>query len=149
MTVRQGGSVSGVEPVTVAAAQPAVFTRDLSGKGAGIIVGFKPDGTSQEVGQPVTGGDTIVIYCSGLGAVDPPVAAGSAAPPSTLSRTVNPVTVSIAGKDAPVSFAGLAPGFTGLYQINAQVPSGISAGDAILVITAAGQQSAPVTVAIK
>ena len=149
LTVRQGGSVSGVEPVTVAAAQPAVFTRDLSGKGAGIIVGFRPDGTSQEVGQPVTAGDTIVIYCSGLGAVNPPVPAGSAAPSSTLSSTVNPVTVSIAGKDAPVSFAGLAPGFTGLYQINAQVPSGIAAGDAILLITAAGQQSAPVTVAIK
>ena len=149
LTVRQGNSVSGVEPVTVAAAQPAVFTRDLSGKGAGIIVGYKPDGTSQEVGQPVTTGDTIVIYCSGLGAVSPPVPAGSAAPSATLSSTVNPVTVSIAGKDAPVSFAGLAPGFTGLYQINAQVPSGIAAGDATLVISAAGQQSAPVTVAIK
>ena len=149
LTVRQGGSVSGVEPVTMAAAQPAVFTRDLSGKGGGIIVGFKPDGTSQEVGQPVSAGDTIVIYCSGLGAVDPPVPAGSAAPSAALSRTVNPVTVSIAGRDAPVSFAGLAPGFTGLYQINAQVPSGLAAGNAILVITAAGQQSAPVTVAIK
>ncbi len=28
-----------------------------------------------------------------------------------------------------VTFAGLAPGYTGLYQINVQVPSGLGAGD--------------------
>ena len=145
LTVRQGTSVSGVEPVTMAAAQPAVFTRN----GVAIIVGVKPDGTSLDVGQPVTAGDTIVIYCAGLGAVDPPVPAGSAAPSNTLSNTVNPVTVSIAGQSAPVSFAGLSPGFTGLYQINAQVPSGIAPGNATLIITAAGQQSAPVTLPVK
>ena len=145
LTVRQGTSVSGVEPVTMAAAQPAVFTRN----GVAIIVGVKPDGTSLDVGQPVTAGDTIVIYCAGLGAVDPPVPAGSAAPSNTLSNTVNPVTVSIAGQSAPVSFAGLSPGFTGLYQINAQVPSGIAPGDAALIITVAGQQSAPVTLPVK
>jgi uncharacterized protein (TIGR03437 family) len=47
-------------------------------------------------------------------------------------------------------FAGLAPEFAGLYQVNAIVPSGITpASDVPLVISVAGQTSAPVTIAVK
>jgi hypothetical protein len=46
--------------------------------------------------------------------VDPPIPAGSAAP---LSKTTNPVTVTIGGQQASVFSAGLAPGFAGLYQV--------------------------------
>jgi uncharacterized protein (TIGR03437 family) len=38
-------------------------------------------------------------------------------------------TVSIGGANATVSFSGLAPGFVGLYQVNAVVPSGLAGGD--------------------
>ena len=149
LLVQQGSTISVPEPVTIAAAQPAIFT---DGKGAGIIVGVKADGTQFLVGAstPASANDVLVIYCSGLGAVDPPATAGSAASTTTLSRTVNPATVSVGGKDAPVLFAGLAPGFTGLYQINAIVPDGIAPGANVpLVVTVAGQQSVPVTVALK
>jgi len=47
----------------------------------------------------------IVLYCSGLGAVNPPVVAGAQAPSSPLSNTVNPVTVTIGGIQAQVEFA--------------------------------------------
>jgi uncharacterized protein (TIGR03437 family) len=47
-------------------------------------------------------------------------------------------------------FSGLAPGFAGLYQVNAIVPSGVTAGSSVpVVVTAAGASSAPVTVVIK
>jgi uncharacterized protein (TIGR03437 family) len=39
---------------------------------------------------------------------------------------IDPVTVTIGGVNAPVFFAGLIPGFTGLYQVNATVPTGIA-----------------------
>jgi uncharacterized protein (TIGR03437 family) len=149
LLVQQGSTISVPEPVTIAAAQPAVFT---NGKGAGIIVGVKADQTQFLVdpSTPASANDVLVIYCSGLGNVDPPATAGSAASTTTLSMTVNPATVTIGGKDAPVVFAGLAPGFTGLYQINAVVPGGIPpAPDVPLVVTVAGQQSVPVTVALK
>jgi hypothetical protein len=63
---------------------------------------------------------------------------------------VNPVMVTIGGKTAVPFFAGLAPGFTGLYQVNVFVPSEVAASDATAVsLSAAGQQSPPVTIAVR
>jgi uncharacterized protein (TIGR03437 family) len=41
--------------------------------------------------------------------------------------------VTIAGKSAPVQFAGLTG--AGLWQINVQIPSGLSGGNQLLVLT--------------
>ena len=152
LLVMNGPAISVPEPVIIAAAQPAIFTQDSSGKGLGSIVGVKPDGSFAVVdaSHPVSAGDTALIYCAGLGPVNPPVAAGDAAPATSLSRTVNDVTVTIGGQDAPVAFAGLSPGFVGLYQINATVPSGITPGnDVPVVVMVAGQKSTPVTIVVK
>jgi uncharacterized protein (TIGR03437 family) len=82
--------------------------------------------------------------------VNPPVEAGQPAPESTVSRTVNPVKVTIGGRQAQVLFSGLTPRFAGLYQVNAVVPEGIVAGEAVpVVITALEQESLPVTVAVQ
>jgi uncharacterized protein (TIGR03437 family) len=80
-----------------------------------------------------------VIYASGLGAVSPGVASGAV--PEGLSSVVNPVSVSIGGIDSEVYFAGLAPGFVGLYQINVRVPAGAALGMVPVIVTAAGQTS--------
>ena len=50
----------------------------------------------------------------------------------------------------PVSFAGLTPGFTGLYKVNAVVPEGVESGGAVpVVIGTAGQVSVPVTMGVR
>jgi uncharacterized protein (TIGR03437 family) len=46
--------------------------------------------------------------------------------------TVNQVTVAFGGVHETAQFAGLAPSFAGVYQVNAQIPTGIS-GDAVPV----------------
>ncbi len=151
LVVSNGPALSVPEPVIVASAQPAVFTKDLSGKGAGIVVGVKADQTQflVDASHPLNPGDVAVIYCAGLGPVDPAVQAGTAASLTVLSSTTNTVTVSMGGQSARVLFAGLAPGYAGLYQVNALVPAGIpAANDVPLVLTAAGQQSTPVTIAV-
>ena len=152
LIVQQNGIYSLPETVVIAASQPAVFTQDQSGKGAGVITVVKPDGTqfNNTAAQPASAGDALVIYCAGLGLVTPVVAAGSAAPASPPAHTINPVTVTIGGQSAEVLFAGLAPGFAGLYQVDVRVPKGIGPGAAVpLVLSVSGASSPPVTVAIQ
>jgi uncharacterized protein (TIGR03437 family) len=58
--------------------------------------------------------------------------------------------VTIGGLTANVSFSGLAPGFVGLYQVNALVPAGVAAGSAVpVVISMGGATSNTVTVAVQ
>ena len=65
---------------------------------------------------------------------------GNDGTPSPLANTANTLTVSIGGKDAPVQFAGLTPGFVGLYQVNVAVPDNVPKGDAVpATISVAGQ----------
>jgi uncharacterized protein (TIGR03437 family) len=99
--------------------------------------------------SPVTGGDVIVLYCSGLGAVSPPVVAGSQTPTSPLSKTVNTVTVAIGKLQGKVLFAGLTPLYAQLYQVNVQIPNGLPSGNAVLTVSAGGQQSAPVAITVQ
>ena len=152
LIIQTGDALSQPVNVTVAAAQPGVFTQNQSGSGPGAILGQKPGGVPKlnTPANPASAGDALLIYCTGLGTVTPPVAAGSAAPTSQLSNTDNEVTVTVGGQDAKVLFQGLAPGFVGLYQVNVTVPSGIAAAnDVPVILTVAGAASAPVTVAIQ
>lgn len=107
--------------------------------------------TLAQPGTPASIGDTVVIYCTGLGAVSPSVAAGAPAPITPpYSTTVNPVTVTIGGQTAQAPFSGLTPGYAGLYQVNTVVPAGITTGNAVPVtITVAGQTSPAVTMAVQ
>jgi uncharacterized protein (TIGR03437 family) len=137
-------------PVTVdmAAAQPAIF---LSG-GHGIVVGVRSDGTQFLVSSsnPAHSGDTLVIYCSGLGATDQNIVAGSQTPLDRLSNTRVPVAATIGGKNASILFAGLTPGASGLYQVNAVVPPGVIPGDEVpIVLTVAGQSSSSALISVR
>ena len=90
--------------------------------------------------EPVKAGDIMQIYVTGMGRATttgsdpgPMIANGAVAPAdgSPLYRLVAPVTVTIGDASAEVIFAGLAPGFAGLYQINVRVPAAAKTGDAV------------------
>jgi uncharacterized protein (TIGR03437 family) len=145
----RGSTISVPQPVTLAPAAPGVFTSD--GR-QGIVVDVDAAGnqTLVDPAHPARIGDALVIYCTGLGEVDPSVTTGSPAPASPLSNAVNPVTVTIGGIDANVLFAGLTPTQVGLYQVNIVIPAGITPGAQVpLIISAAGQASAPVTIPVQ
>ncbi len=145
---RRGNRLSMPQRIPVAAADPAFFTINQAGTGQGHIY---DGGILADASAPASAGDVLVMYCTGLGPVTPPVVAGSATPSDHYTYTVNQVSVTIGGKPAKVIFAGLAPKYTGLYQINAMVPTGVPTGDKIpVVITVAGIPSkAGVTMAVK
>jgi adhesin/invasin len=152
LIVQAGPAFSTPEPITIAPAQPAVFTQDQSGHGPGAITVVKPNGSQFPADQshPASAGDALVIYCSGLGIVNSQVEAGSAAPQSPPARIAGEITVTIGGQNAPVSFAGLTPGYAGLYQVNVTVPSGVTPSASVpVLITAGALSSPPVTIAIK
>jgi adhesin/invasin len=56
------------------------------------------------------------------------VQAGVRSPASPPARALETPRLQIGGKDAVVVFAGLAPGFAGVYQVNAIVPAGLLPG---------------------
>jgi uncharacterized protein (TIGR03437 family) len=58
--------------------------------------------------------------------------------------------VSIGGKSAQVLFAGLSPGYIGLYQINVVVPTGVTPSDQVpLILSVGGQDSPVVTMSVR
>jgi uncharacterized protein (TIGR03437 family) len=133
--------------VQVAAVAPAIFSLNQQGTGPGAIL----HGTTYQVvtdSNPAAAGETISIYCTGLGAVSPPAQTG-ATPPDPPSQTVIPVQISIGGVAAQVLYQGVAPGFPGLYQVNAQIPAGTPSGAQPLQIIQNGAASNTVTVAVQ
>ncbi len=152
LVVQRGTALSVPQSVVIATARPAVFSVDGSGSGQGHIYKFDAKGAQilASPDSPALAGDVLVIYCSGLGAVTPPIAAGVAAPLTSLTKTVNPVTATIQGLPAEVQFAGLTPGSAGLYQVNLRIPANLIDSDATaLVLTVAGQASAQSFLAVR
>ncbi|MEP6961567.1 MAG: hypothetical protein ABI995_05795 [Acidobacteriota bacterium] len=149
VVAKRGDAVSVLRSVPFAAASPGIFSY---GDQLGIVVGFNADGSQPlaNADNPVKAQQDIVIYATGLGEVDPVAKAGSPTRTDVFSRTVNPVTVTVSGLDAKVNFAGLTPGSTGLYQVNAVVPAGIAPSNRVaVVLKAAGQVSAPAYISVK
>jgi uncharacterized protein (TIGR03437 family) len=151
VVVTRNNAMSAPQPVSLISSQPGVFTQSANGLGIGVVVIVHSDGSWVEVGGAnsvtVTAGDTLVIYCTGLGDVTPRLVAGFPAPPSPVSQVIDTVTLTIGGVNVPVFFAGPTPGFTGLYQVNATVPAGIASNpQAPLVLSQGGRTSATVTI---
>lgn len=148
--VLRGNSYSAPQAFTVAAAAPGVFTVPANSQGLAFIADSSGRQTLADASNPTKAGDALVIYCTGLGQVSPPVASGAPAPFTQLSSTVLPVTATIGGVSGNVFFSGLTPGFVGLYQVNVTVPAGVAPGSQVpVVLTAAGQSSKPVTISVR
>jgi uncharacterized protein (TIGR03437 family) len=114
--------------------------------------------TASVCGKPAKAKDQIEIYLTGLGKATPNgdpngkvLATGSLAPTdgSVLYKTVEMPVVKIGGVPATVSFSGIAPGNAGQYQINVQVPDGVTPSDNVtLEVTMPDGSKDTVTIAI-
>ncbi len=133
--------------VTVQTAAPGIFSQTSNGKGPGAIQNFVSQ-TSTPLNSPTTAiapGGLLIIYATGLGAVEGPPADGAA---GNGQRTTNAVTVRVGNATATTEFAGLSPGFVSLYQVNARLPSTLPQGCNLSIsLQVAGQTSNTVTVA--
>jgi uncharacterized protein (TIGR03437 family) len=99
--------------------------------------------------NPAKAGSTIIAYLTGSGPVSPAVASGARAPASPLSNVTSDKSAIIGSTAATVSFAGLAPGFVGLLQVNIVVPSTLAAGDYPLTVTIHSESTNSATISVK
>jgi uncharacterized protein (TIGR03437 family) len=147
--VTRDGVAGPSQGISISSFSPAIFTVPSGGSGPGAIL-HNNSGVLISASAPAARGEFIAIFCTGLGPVQPPVPSGTPGPSNPLSQTTTTPTVTIGGIPAVVNFAGLAPTFAGLYQINAQVPQGVAPGNAVpVVVSIGGVVSNTVTIAVQ
>jgi uncharacterized protein (TIGR03437 family) len=135
LSVTVNGAPAGTGTVPVQASAPGLFL--ISEGGAAVV---NQDGTVNSPSRPAASGSVVSAYLTGLGPVNPAGVTGAAAPSNPLSTVTGSVTAAIGSTPAIVQFAGLAPGFAGLYQVNIVVPS-MRTGSYALQVTANGALS--------
>ena len=134
--------------MNLAPAAVGIFTIGTGGSGQGAVL--NQDSSVNSAQNPASVGSAISIYATGLGTTNPPAITGQPAGSSPLSVTVATPVVMIGGVPAEVLFSGLAPGFVGLYQVNVQIPAGVTTGPNVpLVLLQNGVPSNTVTLAIR
>lgn len=121
-------AVAAAAPVT---AVPGIF---ISGANRAIAQNY-PSYVTNSPSAPAPAGSVVIVYFTGGG----PVQGGSVlqtghAAPNQIFPVTETVSATIAGVAATVDYAGLTPGFIGLYQANLVVPK-VATGDQHLIIT--------------
>jgi uncharacterized protein (TIGR03437 family) len=130
------GSAS--QPVTVSQLAPTIF---LLSDGVTAAI-ENQDGTLNLPANPLSRGQVLIVYATGLGAVT----AGNGG----LSTVDSAVTAVVNGIELQVAYAGLAPGFIGLYQVNVPVPASTPPGLGLsLTLKQGGQSSNSVNIALQ
>jgi uncharacterized protein (TIGR03437 family) len=140
MTVNSAGVTSATYKVTVNAIEPGFLAPpSFSVNGIQYVVALFGDGTyvlptgaiPGIESRPAKPGDTIVLYGVGFGPVSPSIPAGQIV--QQLNALTTPLQISFGGTPATaLPYAGLAPGYLGLYQFNVVVPQ-VAAGNAVSV----------------
>lgn len=143
VTVAVNGGPSNAVTVNVLGAAPGLFSTS-----SGQAIVQNSDYTLNSPTNPAKVGSTIVAYLSGSGTVSPPVADGAIAPIGTLVYLNSGSSATIGSSTAQVAFAGLAPGFVGLVQVNIVVPSGLATGTYPLTVTIGSETSNSATISV-
>jgi len=136
------------QSLNLAPAPPAILSVNQRGTGAGSIF-HAADSSLVTTSAPAQAGETLVIYCSGLGAFKSTLKSGQL-PPNPPPETLAAPQVTIGGTTFSPLLSSAAPGYVGLYQVRVQVPANSQKGSAVEVTLAiAGVSSNAVTVAIQ
>ncbi len=144
--VRRRGEVKARYIAPVADAAPAFFT---TGTGTGSAAAVNEAGVFNSAEHPARRGSIVVLYATGEGLTNPPSVTGGLAEPP-YPRPTGPVRVRIGGSNAEILYAGSAPGFAGLMQLNVRIPEAIPAGfQSVDLRVGTAESPAGVTVAIQ
>jgi uncharacterized protein (TIGR03437 family) len=135
LTVSRGDSVSQAVTVPTVFWAPGLYT--LDGTRNGPAAAQFASGTTVDQSHPARRGDTIQLYGTGLGFVNPLL----------LVAAPEPIIL-LGGVKAKVTYCGPAPFLPGVTQINFVVPDGAPSGDATLVFQLGTATSNAVNLAV-
>ncbi|MEP7363248.1 MAG: hypothetical protein ABI972_08330 [Acidobacteriota bacterium] len=116
--VRSGAS-GGPVRVLLAGAMPGLFLLK-----PGVAVATHADGTVIADAAPASPGEIVVLYATGLGETIPKVEYGRVAPAAAWVVKRDDFHVVLDGRTVidGIFYAGVTPGFGGLYQVNLKLP---------------------------
>ena len=145
VTLDRDGVRSGPAVVEAVPAAPGLFAHPAGG-----ALALHPDGSLNGPENPAPRGSFVSLFGVGAGAVSPALESGELAAPAPLSLVDSSVAATVGGLPAQVTFAGMAPGFAGLLQVNIRIPEDAPVGDATPLLVRIGGAAAPIsTIAIR
>jgi len=147
VVINVNGTPSAAASESVVASQPGIFTIPATGQGNAILIFANPATSQPAIAAPSSSGITYptapiprgtngFFYVTGLGAMTPSVPDGSGtcpAPNSVCNANATP-QVFVGGISAPVGFAGQAPGFPGVFQVNITIPENAPTGSNVSLV---------------
>ena len=148
--VRRGSLLSPPETIQVRQVSPGLFSWPAE-RGDGTLPAVATDRDFNPVGRgfpdgatPVRAGELLILWATGLGPTTPPVLSGEL--PNFASFALFPVRVLLDGEpisDRRILYAGQAPGFAGLQQINILLPKDAPTGEVTVAVEVEGVSSQP------
>jgi trimeric autotransporter adhesin len=143
------GVTSAAVTVPVAPSAFGLSTADSSGTGQGAIL--NQDGTYNSHSNPAARGSIVTMFGTGEGVTTPALPDGALEISTPYSTTQAPVVVKFGGETATIQYDGAAPYLpTGVFQINATVPEGVTPGDEPITVSIGGiGTTRTVTVAVQ
>jgi len=124
IVVTVGSTKSNSVVVPLAPTSPGIFS--FPANGIGSAAALHSDYSLVSATSPATQGEIISMYLTGLGATNPKVQDGAAAPGSApLALITGALAIYMGGVQVPANqiyYAGLAPTLAGLYQVNFKIP---------------------------
>jgi len=136
--------------IEIDAVAPGLFTYSLNGNlypaavfatGSGVVYVAPAGALPGYNSRPAVAGDLVELYATGCGQTNPPAPDGVVLTKVYNATDLAAFQVTIGGKAAGVLFAGLVS--PGLFQINIQVPAGLTGGDQPLVLLVNNVASQP------
>lgn len=145
IVVTAKGQTSIPRTFNISPTAPGIFTANQAGTGIAAVL--HTDGVTPVTAQnPARPNEIVIIYVTGLGVLTPPVATGAL---SGGNLAVAAPTVTVDGVAAALDYAGGAPGYAGLNQINLRIPASTrTAANIPLVVSAGGKQSNAATIPV-
>ena len=118
------GIAGPIIPLDLAVASPALFQLDPQ-----TVIATRIDGSLITNDVPARRGDIVTLYATGLGETVPPAVYSTAATKAAALKRLAEFRLLLDGSALDASlilYAGVAPGFAGLYQINVQIPNTVN-----------------------